>query len=279
MQSLKDEIIELLEKDKKFRYAVAGLLGYKEILERIVSLEEGHQRLEERQQRLEERITSLEERVVAIEERLVEIEERLVAIEERQQRLEERVASLEERVISLEERVASLEERVVAIEERLVEIEERLVAIEERQQRLEEEFRRLSYKVEVTIGSMGRRWGSDLERMVLNIFKEVLEKEGIEPGEVRKLRFKDEDGKVTGVKGRIVDVDILIKDSKLYVIEVKSRAELDHVEHLYDKVKFVEKFMGRQADRVLIVAVNVDKEAYERAEEMGIDVICGHVID
>ncbi len=195
MQSLKEELLELLEKDKEFRYAVAGLLGYKEILERITSLEE--------------------------------------------------------RVIRLEERIVSLEEK----------------------------FDKLTYKVEVTIGSMGRRWGSDLERMVLEIFKEALERRGIEPGEVRKFRFKDEDGSVTGVKGRIVDVDVLVKDSELYVIEVKSRAELDHVEYLREKVKFVEKVMGRGVDRVMIVAVNVDRDAYDRAKELGIEVICGHVID
>ncbi len=216
MQSVKEELLELLEKDKEFRYAVAGLLGYKEILERITSLEE-----------------------------------RIVSLEEGQQRLEERIVSLEERMVSLEERMNSLEG----------------------------EFRRLAARVEVTIGSVGRRWGSDLERMVLEIFKEVLEREGVEPGKVRKFRLKDEDGSITGVKGRIVDVDVLIKDSKLYVIEVKSRAELDHVEYLSEKVRFVEKVLGRKADRVILMAVNVDEEAYERAKELGIGVICGHVID
>ncbi len=216
MQSLKEEIIELLEKDKEFRYAVAGLIGYKELLDRIASLEEG-------QQRLEERIISLEERILALEERIVKLEEG--------------------------------------------------------QQRLEEEFRKLAARVEVTIGSMGRRWGSDLEMMVLELFRELLEDRGIEPGQVRKFRFKDESGEVTGVKGRIVDVDVLVKDSKLYVIEVKSRAELDHVEYLPEKVRFVENIMGRRVDDVIVVAVNVDKEAYERAKELGIHVICGHVLE
>ncbi|MCD6244590.1 MAG: DUF3782 domain-containing protein [Candidatus Korarchaeota archaeon] len=209
MQTLKEEILDLLEKDKEFRYAVMGLLGYKEILERIVSLEE-----------------------------------RIVSLEEGQQRLEERMGSMEREF-----------------------------------QEVKEEFNKLAARVEVTIGSMGRRWGSDLERMVLEIFKEVLKKEGIEPGEVRKFRFRDEDGTVTGVKGRIVDIDILIRDSKLYVVEVKSRVELDHVEYLPEKVKFVEKALGRKIDEVIVVAVNVDKEAYERARELGIKVICGHVID
>jgi di/tripeptidase len=47
---------------------------------------------------------------------------------------------------------------------------------------LREDFNRLSTRVEVTIESMGRRWREDLERMVLEIFKEALEKRGIEPG-------------------------------------------------------------------------------------------------
>ncbi len=68
MQSLKEELLDLLEKDKEFRYAVAGLIGYKEVLERIASLEERVVSLEEGQQKILERIVSLEERVISLEE-------------------------------------------------------------------------------------------------------------------------------------------------------------------------------------------------------------------
>jgi len=44
--------------------------------------------------------------------------------------------------------------------------------------KLREAFNRFSMIFEVTIGSMGRGWGEDLERMVLEIFKEALEKRG-----------------------------------------------------------------------------------------------------
>ncbi len=39
-----------------------GLLGFKEVLDRITKLEEGHLRLEERITRVEERMVKLEER-------------------------------------------------------------------------------------------------------------------------------------------------------------------------------------------------------------------------
>jgi hypothetical protein len=145
--------------------------------------------------------------------------------------------------------------------------------------KLREDFNKLSMRVEVTIGSMGRGWGEDLERMVLEIFREALEKRGIEPGKVEKLRFTDRDGSITGVRGRIVDVDVSVRDGKLYLVEVKSRAELDHVEALYEKVRAVEKYLAKSVSGVFLVAVNVDKEAYDRARELGIEVICGSIIE
>ena len=205
---LKEELLKLLEEDREFRHAVAGLLGYKDILERL----EAHDR------KFNEILERLEEHDRKFNEFTMEI------------------------------------------------------------QALRKDFQALSMRVEVTIGSMGRRWGRDLEAMVLEIFREALEKRGIEPGEVEKFRYRDEDGSITGVRGRVVDVDVIVKNEKLYVIEVKSRAELEHVEALLDKAKVVEKILNRKVEKILIVAVNVDKEAYERAKELNIEVIYGNIL-
>lgn len=57
----KKKFIRALEEDQEFRYAIAGMLGYREILDRITSIGERQTRLEERFARLEERFASLEE--------------------------------------------------------------------------------------------------------------------------------------------------------------------------------------------------------------------------
>jgi len=44
-EKLKREFIELLERDKEFRYTVAGYLGLSEVLKRLDKLEEGQIRL------------------------------------------------------------------------------------------------------------------------------------------------------------------------------------------------------------------------------------------
>lgn len=70
----KKRFLKALEKDEEFRYAVGGLIGYKEILDRITSIEE--------------RIVKLEERVVKLEERVIKLEEGQQRLERGQQRLE-----------------------------------------------------------------------------------------------------------------------------------------------------------------------------------------------
>ncbi|MBS7609783.1 hypothetical protein KEJ36_05610 [Candidatus Bathyarchaeota archaeon] len=47
MDVLKSEILELLDKDKEFRYAVAGYLGLSEILKRLGDLTDGQTKLRE----------------------------------------------------------------------------------------------------------------------------------------------------------------------------------------------------------------------------------------
>jgi hypothetical protein len=40
----------------------------------------------------------------------------------------------------------------------------------------------------------------------------------------------------------------------------------------------VERILGRKAERLIIVAVDIDREALERAQQLGIDAIYGAVV-
>jgi predicted nuclease with TOPRIM domain len=67
-EKLKKEFIELLEKDREFRYTVAGYLGLSEILKRLDRLEEGQNKLWENQNRLWEGQAKLWEEVRSLRE-------------------------------------------------------------------------------------------------------------------------------------------------------------------------------------------------------------------
>ena len=87
----KERILRSLEEDREFRYALMGLLGFRELLDRFTRLEKRQLRLEEMQQRLEKRQLKLDERMQKLEERQQRLEERQQRLEERQQKLEERM--------------------------------------------------------------------------------------------------------------------------------------------------------------------------------------------
>lgn len=63
--SLKEEFLSLLEKDKEFRYAVAGLLGLEEILKRLDRHEEELVKLRKEQIRLREEQIKMRKDMVA----------------------------------------------------------------------------------------------------------------------------------------------------------------------------------------------------------------------
>ncbi len=136
----KEKILRTIESDREFRYAMMGLLGYTEVLNRIT-------RLEERFTELGERVTKLEERVVKLEERFAELEERFI-------KLEERFAKLEERMIKLEERVTRIEEVLVEHSKRIEDLSRTVIVIAHRFGILTEEGLReaMRYVIQEVLG-------------------------------------------------------------------------------------------------------------------------------
>ncbi|RLG88334.1 MAG: hypothetical protein DRO16_05190 [Thermoprotei archaeon] len=268
----KKKIIEALEEDKEFRYALMGLLSFKEILDRITRLEERYQRIDERIARLEERFAKLEERQQKLEERFAELEERFARLEERQQRLEEKFAELEERF-------AKLEERQQRLEERFVELEERFAKLEERQQRLEEKFARLEerqYKLEEEMRETRRvlitiahRFGILSEAGFREAMKYVVE-EVFGTVIVEKKSLKDTEGIVYGHEA-VIDIDVLIRDKEHIIIEVRSRVSRGDIVELYRIGKLYEKTY-KIKPRLVIIGGFIDPEAWETASKLGVEI-------
>ncbi|MEM0321929.1 MAG: DUF3782 domain-containing protein [Thermoprotei archaeon] len=226
--SVKEELLRLLKEDEEFRLAVAGLLGFSEIIRRS---EENEKRTEALLQEIRQLREDFNQEIRQLRE-------------------------------DFNQEIRQLRED-----------------FNQEIRQLREDFNRLYLRFETTLGNMGHRWGRDLERMVLESFKEVLEREGIEPAKVEPFNYVDGDGSITGLKGRTVQVDILLRDGKLTVIEVKSFARLENVDHLYDVVGYVEKILKKKVDAVYLVAVNVDNEVLDRAKQLGFKVIYGSVSD
>jgi len=300
---LKQEFLKLLKEDEEFRLAVAGLLGYSEVLKRLDRHEEEMRRIwesieklredfllfiKEQERRWEENNRKWEEAYKRLDrheeefKRVWESIERLrqdflTFVKEQEKRWEENNKRWEENIRRWEENSRRWEEaykRFEAIEKVLIEHTEVLREYGRRIDELSKAVRRF----EIILGSIGRRWGSDLEKAVLELFRYNLKEFGVEVRDIRRFEYVDLEGRYLG-RGTRVEVDIYTSDKVLYLIEVKSHARVDDINWFHTKAKVVEEVMGRKADKLIIVAVDIDKDAYDRAKELGLEVIYGAIIE
>jgi hypothetical protein len=190
--------------------------------------------------------------------------------------LEGMLGELREHRRILEEHSKILEEHTKILEEHSKILREHTKILEEHSAMLKDHSRMLG-ELKVMVGSMGRRWGRDLEETVLAIYKDELAQRGLDVRLARKFSYVDVDGRF-GLKGNVYEFDVIIEGDGVTVIEVKSRATRDDVVWFYEKVRRVESLLGN-VKRLLVVAVNIDKEALERAQELGVDAVYGAVIE
>lgn len=114
MSKLREEFLELLEKDKEFRYTVAGYLGLSEILKRMDSLEEGQNRLWKGQEKLWEEVRNLREGQNKLWENQSRLWEEVKSLREGQNRLWEEVRNLR---ITQNRLAATLDRLTISVEE------------------------------------------------------------------------------------------------------------------------------------------------------------------
>ncbi|MDK6028739.1 DUF3782 domain-containing protein [Ignisphaera sp. 4213-co] len=257
----KERFLRTLEVDKEFRYAVAGAIGLLEILRRLDSIES---RIEEHSKTLQEHSKILEDHSKRIEELTKRVEELTKRVEELTKRVEQHSKVLERHSKVLEEHSKRLEELSKAVYEHSIVLREHGKKID---------------VLSVAIGSIGRRMGVDLEKMVYSIYRDMLFGVGIrDVDKIEKFIYVDSEGRYFK-KGTKIEVDVYAHNDEVYVIEVKSLVEEDDVTWFSIKCDAVSNILGKKIKRKVIVAINVVREALEKAKDLGIDIIYGAVVE
>ena len=243
--------------------------GFDIIAEHSKTIAEHSKRIEELSKRVEEHSKRLEEHTKILQEHSKRLEEL-------SKRVEELTKAVQGQGKVLAEHSKRLEEHSKRLEELSRRVEEMNRVLMEHSKRLEELAREVG-KQGVVLGSIGRRWGRDLEKTVLELYRRVLEERGITPEKIEKFTYVDVDGRYY-VKGSKIEFDIYMHNEKIYLAEIKSHADAEDVEWLYKRAEIYEKIRGRKPDKLILVAVHIDEDAYARAKELGIEVIYGAII-
>ncbi|MCS7113609.1 MAG: hypothetical protein RMJ00_06085 [Nitrososphaerota archaeon] len=150
--ALKERILDLLEKDREFRYAVAGLIGLEEVIRRLDAHDE----------KFNEILSILREHTVRFEEHDKKFNEIVAVLKEHTARFEEHDKKFSEVVARLEEHDKKFNEIISEIRDIRRELAEVRTYIERTSLTLEEEaWEVIAYKL--------RRIGIDVElsRLIL----------------------------------------------------------------------------------------------------------------
>ena len=240
---IKEEFVRLLEEDKEFRYAVAGLLGLEEILKRI--------------DKNTDAITKLQKQVTKLQEQVVKLQEQVA-------KLQEHVAKLQEQIVKLQEHVAKLQEQVAEHGKAIKSLQEQLIKHSE-----------VIEKLASSIQAIGMRYGVFTEEAFREGIKYLI-KDLLEEYKVDKWIYYDKEGFVYG-HSSIIEVDVLIKDKECILVEYKSMVDKGDVAELYRIGKLFER-EEKIKPKLLIVSPSIRKRAKELAEKLGIETR-GNVIE
>lgn len=139
-----------------------------------------------------------------------------------------------------------------------------------------EEARKDRLELKVSIGSLGRRSGENLENAILELLSEKIVQENVQSGKIHKEFLVDKEGNIF-FKNYSTDIDVLIENGKTILMEIKYSPDNRDIFHFL-KVSELYKETKRSFDELILLALEIKKDHVELAEEQGIKVIAGKII-
>jgi hypothetical protein len=138
----------------------------------------------------------------------------------------------------------------------------------EAQKRTESELTLFRRTFTAQIGGLGARWGMQTEEAFRQAIRAILEEIGF-----TTERFLDYDtlGEVFGEPDQ-VELDVVVRNGKVFVLEIKSSVSKADVASFNRKVAFYARKSGRAVTRKLMVTPYLDPRAHEISTRLGVEV-------
>jgi len=165
VEETKEKFLELLEKDKEFRYAVAGYLGFAEILKRLDSLEETQNKIWEEIKSLRDEQSKIWEEIKSLREGQNKLWEEIKSLRDEQSKIWEEIKSLREGQNKLWENQNRMWEEIRKIWEEIKKLRED-------QNKLWEEVREIRLEIKL-LREDQEKMRITLERLTLSVEDEA----------------------------------------------------------------------------------------------------------
>ena len=189
--------------------------------------------------------------------------------EDTNQRFRELREDMDRRFEAVDRRFEAVDRRFEAVDRRFEAVDRRFEAIIEELRRhgqqisdMQQEFR----EMRVGLSSLGIRVGYGLEEAIRGVVEEFA---GESFPFAERLVLRDENGEVYGVVGADVEFDLYARNSRAYLVEVKSHLKAGDVLIFEKKVKFAERKLDQQVVP-LVIALSMEPRAEQQMRELGI---------
>ncbi|UNQ73663.1 hypothetical protein [Infirmifilum sp. NZ] len=265
LSDLKKEFLRLLDTDEEFRYAVAGYLGYSEILNELKALRE-------EQRRIWESIEKLWNEVRALREEQNKLWEEIKNLRENQEKLWQEVRALREDTKTLWEEVRTLREGQETLSEGQEKLWEEVRTLKDGQERLWRYMKAGFAELRATLGATFE----DYARAFLEVMLEEMGYPGARVTRGYLLRDRE-----------VVEVDMLC-ENPLVVGEATSRIQSiedaeREVEKLTERVRLAEEKYGRKPVLAVLAVGSAPPEVLDRlkslAEKNGFKLVVGRLYE
>jgi hypothetical protein len=140
-------------------------------------------------------------------------------------------------------------------------------AINDTISKMDIKFENVTDSIKSTVGGLGARWGIRTEQSFRNALKGILEKNT--DFKVLHVVERDESGVVFGRPDQI-ELDIVLKNGKLLIIEIKSSVSSGDVLLFAKKAQFYQERHGTKAAALVIISPMIDAKAEEYIDDHGI---------
>lgn len=121
----------------------------------------------------------------------------------------------------------------------------------------------------IKVDSLGARWGIKSESAFREGMRSILREAGYS---VEKYRIQDKEGVIYGHPGELVEIDVIIKNGKTWLVEIKSRIERSEVATFHKLTQFYESKENKTADTKILISPFIDNPAVALAKHLGITV-------
>ena len=242
MEELKESFLELLERDKEFRYAVAGYLGFSEVLKRLDVLAEEQVRLREEQ-------TKIWKEIAGFKEERTKIWEEIAGLREEQTKIWKEIRALREDMVRGFERHDRILEKhgeeLTRLREEQTKIWEEIAGLKKEQVGLREDFNRMFRAFDLRLSRVERT----LEKLTVDVEDEARSFVGY------KLREMGVDLELTSLILPDLEVNLYGVSGDVCVLgEASVRAGAGIVDELLEKFERLRRdYPDRLRRRVVLV--------------------------